>query len=474
MSSENKRIHRKSANPYILFILSFVFVILVGSLLLYMPFCASSTSQVTWSHWGNFDYYINCFFVAVSSTCVTGLNGFADGLAGTFNFAGQLIVLIMIQIGGLGFITILTFILTLFRSKLQFKNRYVLAQAVNATRVADVVKFVRNVVIVALVFETIGTLLGLPVFLKIFEDDPSKGIWNAIFISVSAFNNAGFDILGSNSLMSPVITNLLADPSTQWMYYYLLSYLMILIICGGISFLVIFDLAGRLRRRKKNEIHTFTKIVLATTAFLLISGYVLLLLTDGTRGVLSPFDALFQTVTLRTAGFANVDQSQLSLPGKAICCLFMFIGGSPLSTAGGIKTTTAFVIVLSLYCHLRGKQVVAFKRTYSSNTILKAMSLLVLGIFSTIVAMVAIAGFEGGNEAITMEDIFFEVFSAFGTVGLSTGITPVLHTGSKIILCVLMFLGRLGPITFFQVFSTNMNKEGSLHFKYIEEETLVG
>ena len=466
--------HRKIANPYILFILSFVIVILVGSILLYMPFCAASSSEITWSHFGNWEYYLNCFFVAVSATCVTGLNPFASGLEGTFNFAGQLIVLIMIQIGGLGFITILTFIFTLFRSKLQFKNRYILAQAVNATSVGDVVKFVRNVILVSLIFETIGTLLGLPVFLHIFSDNPSKGVWNAIFTSVSAFNNAGFDILGGSSLMDEKIVGLLADSSTTWMYYYLLSYIMILVVFGGISFLVIFDLFGRLKRRKKNEIHTFTKMVLCTTAFLLIAGYALLMLTDGINGTLSPFDALFQTVTLRTAGFSNIDQSKLSLPGKFICCMWMFVGGSPLSTAGGIKTTTAFVIFLSMYCHLRGKQVVAFKRAFSSNTILKAMSLLVLGIVAILIAMVSIAGIEHANEIATMDNIFFEVFSAFGTVGLSANLTTTLHAGSKVILCVLMFLGRLGPITFFQVFSSNMSKEGDLHYKFIEEDALVG
>ena len=469
--SRSRKIN-KGANPYILVILSFIVVILLGSLLLYMPFSAKSGTGITWQHWGDFKYYLDCFFVAVSATCVTGLNGFKGGLAGTFNMAGQAIVLVMIQIGGLGFITILTFLLTLFRNKMQFKNRYMLSQAVNSTNIADVIIFVRRLILISLSIELVGFLLGLPVCLHIFKDNIPLGIWNSVFFSVSAFNNAGFDILGSNSLMAEEIVALKVSGSTAWMYYYFLSYIMILIIVGGISFLVIIDIFAK--KGKVAQFRTFTKIVLSTSLVLLLAGFGLFILTDGLNGNITPMDALFQSVTCRTAGFATFDQETLSLPGKALSCLLMFIGGSPLSTAGGIKTTTAFMIFLAIYSHLRGKRVVAFKRTYSSNMVLKAMSLMVLGIFAVIIAMTGIAVIEKGNPQANMENIFFEVFSGFGTVGLTANLTPTLRVGSKMIICVLMFLGRLGPMTFFQVFQNNINKEGNLHYDYIEDDFLVG
>ena len=150
----------------------------------------------------------------------------------------------------------------------------------------------------------------------------------------------------------------------------------------------------------------------------------------------------------------------------------MFIGGSPLSTAGGIKTTTFFIVFISMIAHLRGKQVVAFNRAYNSNTILKGMTLMVLSFLAIILSVVALSAFERGNSDITMEHIFFESFSAFGTVGLSANLTPILSNGSKITICILMFLGRLGPMTFFQVFRSNVAESG--HYQYIEEDFLVG
>ena len=454
-------------NPYVLVILSFVFVILLGSILLYMPFSAASDSKISWDNWGDWGYYLDCFFVAVSATCVTGLNTFTNGLIGTFNITGQIVVMAMIQIGGLGFITVLTFLLTLFRSRLQFKNRYILAQAVNSTNIADVVKFVRKVILISAIAETTGFLLGLPVYLNMFPGETGKALWVSLFTSVSAFNNAGFDLFGSTSLLSEPVQAL-----PTGLYYYLISYLMIMIIAGGLSFLVYIDVFDP--NRKYRNYRPFTKVVLVTTVTLLLSGFAIFVLTDVIPGNIRVSDALFQSVTLRTAGFSTIDQAQLSLPGKAVSCVLMFIGGSPLSTAGGIKTTTAFIIFLSMYCHLRGKPVVAFRRTYSSNMILKAMSLMLIGLFVTIFAMVCIAGIESGNKIATMENVFLEVFSGFGTVGVSANLTPTLQPWSKIILCILMFTGRLGPITFFQVFQANLGKTNKGHFDYIEEDILVG
>lgn len=199
-------------------------------------------------------------------------------------------------------------------------------------------------------------------------------------------------------------------------------------------------------------------------------------LTDVLNGNINPFDALFQSVTTRTAGFASFDQDSMSSAGKVFSCLLMFIGGSPIGTAGGIKTTTIFIIVLSFFRFIQGKNIVAFKRQYSRLSIIKAMSLVFLSIMITIVAFVAIISIEkgGNNEQATSENVFFEVFSAFGTVGLTANLTPSLSFATKIIVCLLMFFGRLGPISIFQIFQSNIEKEESKHFEYITTDVIIG
>ncbi len=457
-------------NPYVLVILSFLFVIALGSFLLVLP--VSQTNN----QWGN---YMDSLFSAVSATCVTGLCTYMDGIGNQLTFFGQLILLLMIQVGGLGFVTVLTFFITLFASKLQFRNRYLLSQMVGSTNFADVVKFVRKLILISFIAESIGTLLGFPVFFTVYKDNPGQAVWVSIFTSVSAFNNAGFDLFGATSLVRGM-GNPIIDGMPQGLYIYMCIYIMILIIMGGISFLVIIDIFGF---KKVNQWRAFTKIVLSTTAVLLAFGFLAFLLSDVIfkKDGMDVFQAMFQSVTLRTAGFATYNQDDLSLIGKIVSCGLMFIGGSPLSTAGGIKTTTAFMVLLAMYSYFRGKHVIAFKRTYSSNMIVKAMSLVFLGVGMIIVALIFIAYFEMNTDvaAIPLKTdkeaaIFFEIFSAFGTVGVSTGLTPHITIGSKIVLCFLMFFGRLGPMTFLQIFQANMDKKQTIHYEYVEEDFLIG
>ena len=467
------KVRKKGLNPYFLVILSFIVVILIGSLLLVMPWAQKS------GQWA-FNHYIDCFFTAVSATCVTGLCSYADGLRGTFTVGGQIVVLAMIQVGGLGFITILTFIITIFKAKLNFKNRYLLSQAVNSTSFADVGKFVKKIIFISFIIETFGFLLGLPVFFTMFPHNPAEAIWNSLFTSVSAFNNAGFELFGNTSLLrgdpATLIGGLYAEHT--WAYYYLLSYIMILIILGGISFLVIIEVFSFKKRPK--QYRAFTKIVLLTSGFLLLFGFICFYLFDGIKvgDDVTSFDALFQSVTTRTAGFASCDQYNLSIGSRVTTCVLMFIGGSPLGTAGGIKTTTFFVIIIAMLSYLRGKNVTAFKRKYSTNMIVKAMSLVFLAFFTCIIAYTGMTAFDGDQletAGFTKDTLMFETFSAFGTVGLSTGITPLISVGSKLILCVLMFLGRLGPMTFFQIFQRTLdNKNVSDHFDLVEEDFLIG
>ena len=459
-------------NPYVLVILSFIFVILLGSVLLIMPFSQTS------GQWGD---YMDALFSSVSATCVTGLCTYAEGIGNKLTIFGQIIMLLMIQIGGLGFVTVLTFFITLFSGKLQFRNRYLLSQMVGSTNFADVVRFVRRLILISIIYETLGTLLGLPVFFTMFPHDPGKAVWNSLFTSVSAFNNAGFDLFGGTSLVRGM-GNALIDGLPTWTYHYMCFYIMFLIISGGISFLVIIDVFAFKRIR---QWRAFTKIVLTTTAVLLFGGWLVFSLTETVfnGGAMSVTQTLFQSVTLRTAGFATYNQDDITVVGKVFGCILMFIGGSPLSTAGGIKTTTIFMIVLAMAAYFRGKQVIAFKRTYSNNMILKAMSLVFLGIFLALVGILFIVSFESKRIEPIIEGkvftdrpmaIIYEVFSAFGTVGVSVGITPYLSLGSKIVLCFLMFLGRLGPMTFLQIFQANMDKKQTIHFDYVEEDFLIG
>lgn len=463
---------KRSISPYLLVILSFLIVILVGSILLAMPFSQTS------GRWAFNDkqsgiYYIDCLFTAVSATCVTGLCTFKTGIGGSLTFTGQLIVLIMIQIGGLGFITVLTFVVTLFRSKIQFKKRMFLSRAVNATNFADVVKFVRKIVLISLICESFGFAMGLPVAFTLYPHNTSKALWTSLFTSVSAFNNAGFDTFGSDSLVVNATSVMGTLKAThEWAYYYYLSYIMMLVVLGGLSFLVIIEVCSF--KKSPRQYSPFAKIVLTTNAILLLGGFAIFYLSEGLKGgvyKISVFDALFQSVTCRTAGFASFDQSTLSIAGRTVSCILMFIGGSPLSTAGGIKTTTIFIIVVAMYSNLKGRRVVAFNRIYKSETILKGLTLLVIAFIGIITALVGVSLFERNNPLVNTDNAIFEVFSAFGTVGLSANITPTLTLGSKILLCILMFLGRLGPMTFFQVFK---NKQESGHFEYVEADFLIG
>ena len=481
----------KLLNPYILVILSFALVILVGSLLLTMPWANNFNAWLfnykVNAETGQRITYLDCLFTAVSATCVTGLFSYPFPVAEVLSFPGQIVLVTMIEIGGLGFITILTFIITLFNSKLEFRDRYFISQMVGSTNFADVVKFVRKLIIISVIIVATGTVLGLPVFLTMYKDNILQGIWTSFFHSVSAFNNAGFDLF-SNSLVGGVI-GLNGETISSPLYVYLCIYTMLLIVVGGISFVVIIEVFTG--HKKPTQWRPFTKIVLFTTAILLTVGTVGFFLFEGLTGDnrITFLDAIFQSVTCRTAGFSTFDQSNLSAGGKALSCLLMFIGGSPISTAGGIKTTTAFMVILAMVSYFSGSRPIAFKRLYSNNMVAKAMSLIFIVIFIVLLGYIGLNTFgldpttshlyyEGleaaGKSPQLSMDFGFELFSAMGTVGLGIGVEPYLSIGSKIVLCLIMFLGRIGPITFLSIFQYSMTKENQLHYDYVEEDFLIG
>lgn len=456
---------KKHLNPYLLVILSFVIIIFIGALLLMMPFA----NKTPWK-------FMDSLFLATSATCVTGLNSFANGIGDPqygLTFAGQLILMLLIQIGGLGFITLLTFIITLFSRKLQFKDRLLISLMVNSEDYAAVVFFVRKIILISFSFELLGFLLGLPVFLTCCDNIPNA-LWYSLFTSISSYNNAGFDLFGSTSLIRG-IGNTFIDSMPDWAYYYMCSYIMLLIILGGLSFLVVMDIFAK---RKFKQLRVFTKISLLMTGVLLVTGFVVFLFSEGFTNA---YNALFQSVTCRTAGFATMDQDKLSVLGKAFSCFLMFFGGNPLGTAGGVKTTTLYIIVLAMICYLTGRKVTSFHRRYSNEVIVKAMSLVLLAVSSIFISFIALYAFESkldiegiGLSSNKSAVLIYEVFSAFGTVGVTTGVTPYLSLGSKIVICILMFIGRLGPITFFQLLGSKMRLEDKGSYRYVEEDFIIG
>ena len=455
--------NKKTLNPYLVVILSFVIIIFLGALLLMLPFCRKAN---------NFGSFIDSLFLATSATCVTGLNSFVNGIGDELTFTGQLIVMLLIQVGGLGFVTLLTFIITLFYRKLQFKDRLLISMMVNSEESAQVVGFVRRVILISFSTELVGFILGLPVFLNYCKDIPTA-LWYSLFTSISSFNNAGFDLFGSTSLIRGLGT--FVDTLPAWAYYYMCSYIMILIVLGGISFLVVMDIFAK---RNFTQLRVFSKIALLMTGILLVLGFLIFWLSDFHT---SPFDALFQSVTCRTAGFATVSQDNLSVLGKAMSCFLMFFGGNPLGTAGGVKTTTLYIIILAMICYLSGRKVTSFHRRYSNEVIVKAMSLVLLAASTIFVSFIIIFSLESslnvsayGLTSNKSAVLIYEVFSAFGTVGVSAGITPYLSTGSKIVICILMFIGRLGPITFFQLLGSKMRFDDKSKYHYVEEDFLIG
>ena len=459
MNSQKKRL-----NPYLLVILSFVIIIFIGSVLLMFPFSRTAN---------NFGNYLDCLFLATSATCVTGLNSFSQGIGQELTFTGQLILMLLIQIGGLGFITVFVFVFTLFNRKLQFKDRLFISLMVNSEDMAQVVTFVRKIILISFTSEFIGFLLGLPVFLLYSKDVPTA-IWNSLFTSISSYNNAGFDLFGSTSFIRGV-GNSFIDSLPAWAYYYMCSYVMVLIVAGGISFLVVMDIFAK---RNFKQLRVFTKISLMMTGILIAVGFVVFLIGNRFQ---NPYDALFQSVTCRTAGFATVDQDKLSVLNKVFSCFLMFFGGNPLGTAGGVKTTTLYIIVLAMVCYLTGRKVSSFHRRYSNEVIVKAMSLVILGVSVIFLSFILIYVFEGKLDVsiIPLEStkstaIIYEVFSAFGTVGVSTGLTPYLSWGSKIVIIILMFIGRLGPITFLQLLGSKMHFDDQSKVHYVEEDFLIG
>ncbi len=440
---------RKSTTRLIAF--GFAMIILTGTLLLTLPFANKS------GH-GNM---LNSLFTATSATCVTGLV-VADTYQNWTTF-GQLVILCMIQVGGLGFMTIGAYISVILKKRIGLQEREQLQESVNTLEIAGVVRLVKKIVQGALGIEFLGAVLLSFRFIPRFG--VVKGIYYSLFHAVSAFCNGGFDLMGTEEAYSSLVAyegDILVN-----------LVIVALILVGGIGFIVWDDVARNKWHFKRYLLHS--KIVLTVTFLLTVIGTVLFLLTENNAAFagMSPLEkvlgALFSAVTPRTAGFNSVDTAALSNSGKLITMVMMFVGGSPGSTAGGVKTTS--VIVLLFYAGamvLNKEDINLFGRRLTDEVVKKANAVVIINATLTIVATVIIMTLQ---PLLNFEDVLFEVLSAIGTVGMTVGITRDLDIIARVILIVLMYCGRLGSLSFALVFA---QKNTSAPMRQPQEKIIVG
>lgn len=438
-------------------LLSFLLAILVGSLLLVLPFSSATGKSVP---------YIDALFTATTSVCVTGLVTLPTVSA--WSVFGQVVILILAQIGGLGVITILSGLMISLNKKMGLGDRLLLQDAFNLNSLSGIVMFIKKVLIGTFVVEGAGALLYMTVFIPEFG---ARGIWISIFNSVSAFCNAGMDIIGEDSLCGYV-----AHPMINFVTC-------MLIILGGIGYIVWWDLLRVVKNIKKQKLKCFenltlhSKIALSVTGILLVSGAILFYIFEfhnpKTMGELSLFGkvqaSVFQSVTTRTAGFATVPQQDLTDASAIVSLMLMFIGGSPVGTAGGVKTVTIAILVMSAFATIRNDEdVVLFRRRISKQAIGKAVAVVSMSFIIAFTSAVLLSAVSGAPAL----DVLYETFSATATVGLTRNLTPTLNVWGKLIVIVTMYLGRVGPISLVIAFNTKNRKRNII--KNPIEEISVG
>ena len=412
--------------------LGFAIVILVGTFLLLLPVSSDHTD------------FLDALFTATSATCVTGLVVYDT--ATHWTLFGQIVILLLIQIGGLGFITIGVFLATYLKKKISLRQRGLIEESVNSLKLAGGVKLVKHIIKGTFLFEGIGAIILSLVFIEDFG--LLKGIYLGIFHAISAFCNAGFDILGTADNAFPSLTGYSGNILINVV-------IMLLIITGGIGFLTWDDIYRNKMNFKRYRMQS--KIILMTTVCLIVFPAFFFFACDlknlpaGERLLA----AMFQSVTTRTAGFNTIDISEMSEASKAVMILLMLIGGSPGSTAGGMKTTTFTVLILNAIATFRSQENAgAFGRRLEYHVIKNAATIAMLYFTLFFCGGVAISVYEG----LPLLDCLYEAASAVGTVGLTLGVTPGLHVFSQVVLIILMYLGRVGGLTLIYAVLSGRNK----------------
>ncbi len=442
-------VRTKNLNPARFMSFGFMGLILGGSLLLSLPPMIEGTEI----------NYINALFTAASAVCVTGLVVVDTGTF--YTPLGQAVIMVLIFCGSLGFMTMTTLIFIFLGRKINLRDRLLVKEALNQDSVAGLLRLVLSVVRMAVFFIILGTIIMAFRFVPLIG--LAKGLFFSLFHSVSAFGNAGFDLFGNFHSLTLFPTDYLIN-----------STIMLLFIVGGLGFTVILELARFLRFRERLSLHS--RMVLLITTVLLASGTIFVFMLEysntSTLGELplgaKIFTSFFTAATPRTAGFTVIDISAVSYPTLLILLVFMFIGASPTSTGGGIKTTTFGIVFFTVLSMIRGRsEPVLFSRCFPVNQIMKAISIISAALFLIFAATFIMALVED----FPFNFLVFEAFSAFGTVGLSRGITPELSSISKITLILTMFGGRVGPLTL--MFALARQKEDNI-LHYPEENILIG
>ena len=433
---------KREIGPTKILLLSLLAVIVIGALTLSLPICNKQPIKM-----------IDSLFVSTSAVCVTGFTTIVP--IEQFSLLGQIVLLVLIQIGGIGFMTMISIVLILIGKKLNLSDKIIIRESLNQDSFKGLVKLVKKIFIYTIVIEAIGACILSIRFIPDFGI--KKGIWFSIFHSVSAFCNAGFDLLGANSII---------PYASDWL---VCLTLMALIIIGGLGFTVWDNIIENIKKKGKiQHLSLHTKIVLIMTAVLLISGMLFTymfekdnLQTMGQDYIgVKLLKSAFQSTTLRTAGFFTTPQNELTSVTKFLSICYMFIGGSPASTAGGIKTVTLGVIILLIINYIRGRQDThIFNKKIHEGAINRAIVVFTISVFIVISAICLLLATEDleTEQNISQElatyfnlsfmDISFEVVSAFATVGLTLGVTAKLSLAGKLVIIMLMIIGRLGPIT---------------------------
>ena len=433
---------KKRMSPTNVIIFGFLAIILVGTLLLIMPFSSSA---------GAFTPPIDALFTATSATCVTGLITVDTGAY--WSWFGKGVILFLIQIGGLGFMSLAMVFSTLLKRRVSPREQMLFTQSMNLDPYSDLAAFAYRVTLFAFSAEGLGAVLLS--FRFVPEFGFLKGICCSVFHSVSAFCNAGFDILGGHFGEFTSIAHYADDA-------YVTLVLSLLILSGGLGFIVWDDIRHFIKERRR--IPLYTRLVLIASCVLVLGGALVIAVLEwdnsATLGTGSAFSkitrSVFQSVTLRTAGFAAIDQASLSGGSKLFSMILMFIGGNSGSTAGGIKIGTIIIVFASTLSIIRGdRDAILRKRRLEDDTVRRAFALFSIGLLTVLIGGFALASVAD----VSLPDAYFEVFSAFGTVGITVGITPSLTLAGKFLIICLMFFGRIGITSVMYAVMMRMNRE---------------
>lgn len=426
----------KKQPPGRLIAAGFAMLILFGAVLLLLPLSVRGDAEV---------HFIDALFTSTSAVCVTGL--IAIDVADHFTTFGQAVVAVLIQVGGLGVTSIGVGLILAARKNVGLKGRILLKEALNIQGIKGMIRLVKSILLMTLCFELMGIVLSFLVFV---QDYPVlKALWISIFHSIAAFNNSGFDILGGLRNLIPYQNNILLNLTTSG-----------LIIFGGLGFLVILDV---LKKRSFRKLTLHSKVVLTTTLTLLVAGTLLLKATED----ITWLGAFFQSVSARTAGFSTYPMGEFTNAGLFTLIILMFIGASPGSTGGGIKTSTFFVLSQHVRSLFTKRHISAFRRNIPSEVFSKACTISLLSLLLVCVGTFFLCVLEPEYSFV---QLLFEEVSAFGTVGLSTGITPTLSVASKLILIFTMFAGRVGTFTLL----TMWIDRPAPSVRYTEESVSIG